>query len=131
MSQKIIVISSLFISAVLLFFAFSVDDQEVKTNPVDDEVVRVENGVQYIHVLAQGGYSPNFILAKAGMPTVLEIETKGTYDCSAALNIPRLGYQKFLSPTDVVDLEISGDDAVGDLQLVCSMGMYFSTISFK
>lgn len=93
--------------------------------------VREENGTQYIHILARGGYFPRQIKAKANMSTMLEIETKGTYDCSAALTIPKLGYQKFLPGTGITNIEIPKNVAINSLDILCSMGMYHTTINFN
>lgn len=93
--------------------------------------VREENGVQIIRVLARGGYSPKTLTAKADIPTRLELETKGTYDCSSAFTIPALSYEKQLPPTGVTDVEIGVQKAGSTLLATCSMGMYSFTVNFK
>ena len=69
--------------------------------------------------------------ALAGIPTKLIIKTDGTYDCSAALVIRSVGFQKILAQTgeEVIDL---GTPQIGEsLQGVCSMGMYSFEIKFQ
>ncbi|MEK9160470.1 MAG: hypothetical protein AAB440_00330 [Patescibacteria group bacterium] len=99
------------------------------TSPTDDSVTQSQNteirdGVQYVTVTAQGGYSPRVSGIKAGLPTKLVVKTDGTYDCSASLVVRSVGFQKILQPTgeEIIDLGIlkSGDKVQG----VCSMGMY-------
>ena len=89
------------------------------------------NGTQVIDLLAKNGYSPNLIAAKAGMPTTLRVKTDGTYDCSASLTVPQLGYRKFLQPTGSEDIAISAQQAHGTLNGVCSMGMKSFKIMFE
>jgi plastocyanin domain-containing protein len=94
------------------------------------ENVEIRDGIQYITVTAQGGYSPRLSSAQANIPTKLIVETNGTYDCSAALVIEAVDYQEILpsSGEEVIDL---GTPAPGTLQGLCSMGMYSFTINFN
>ncbi len=97
-------------------------------NP-DGEVAQSQNseikdGVQYITITAKGGYFPHVTEIKGGLPTKLIVRTDGTYDCSAALVIRSVGFQKILQPTgeEIIDL---GTPKSGDtVQGVCGMGMY-------
>jgi plastocyanin domain-containing protein len=91
----------------------------------------VTDGEQIIDITAKGGYSPRIVTAKAGVPTVLRVATKGTFDCSASLVIPKLSYQKFLQPTSVEEIVIPAEQAQGTLQGLCAMGMYNFRIVFQ
>ena len=93
--------------------------------------VSISDGKQVIDISAKGGYSPRFVTAKAGMPTILRVSTKGTFDCSASLVIPKLSYQKFLQPSGIEDIIIVPEQAHGTLQGLCSMGMYNFQIKFE
>ncbi len=89
------------------------------------------DGKQVIDISAKGGYSPRRVLAKAGVPTILRVSTRGTFDCSASLVIPKLSYQKFLQPSGTEDIIIAPEQAQGTLQGLCSMGMYNFQIIFQ
>jgi Cu+-exporting ATPase len=93
--------------------------------------VTLVDGTQYIDISAKGGYSPRIVDATAGIPTVLRVSTRGTFDCSSSLVIPKLSYQKFLSPTETEEIAIAPEKAQGTLQGLCSMGMYNFQIRFK
>lgn len=95
------------------------------------ESVRMENGVQVIHVVARGGYTPNEVNAKAGIPTKLEVETRGTYDCSASFTIPSLGVRKMLPATGITVFDLPAVPAGRSLTALCSMGMYSLEIQFN
>ncbi|MEK7608756.1 MAG: hypothetical protein AAB495_04205 [Patescibacteria group bacterium] len=95
------------------------------------EGVSVENGVQMIDLAAKGGYYPKKIVAKAGIPTTLRVRTKNTFDCSSALIIPSIKYQKNLSSTGEELITIPVERATGTLRGTCSMGMYGFEIAFR
>lgn len=126
--KKILITLSIALSLGLIWVALSTNGEPATQS---SDVVRVENGTQYIRIVARGGYSPKQISATANMLTVLEIETKGTYDCSAALTIPKLGYSQFLPPTGVTKIEVPKNLATNSLDVTCSMGMYNSVINFN
>lgn len=89
--------------------------------------IEIKDGVQYVTILAKGGYAPRITEIKGGLPTKLIIKTDGTYDCSASLVVRSVQFRKVLSPIgeEVIDLGVpkSGEDVQG----LCGMGMY----SFK
>lgn len=129
--QKIIIALSVMMSVGIIWIAFNFNGNDSTPLPSSNAVVREENGVQYIRVLARSGYSPRQITAKADVPTVLEIETKGTYDCSAAFTLPQLGYQEFLPATGITKIEIPKELAMNSITGLCSMGMYSFTLDFQ
>lgn len=91
---------------------------------VETQNVEIKDGVQYVTVIAKGGYSPRITEIKGGLPTKLIVKTDGTYDCSASLVIHSVNFQKMLQPTgeEIIDL---GTPKLGEkIQGVCGMGMY-------
>ena len=92
--------------------------------------VSVVNGKQIIEINARGGYSPNISVAKAGVPTILRINTNGTFDCSSSVRIPSLNISKYLPSTGITDIDL-GTQAVSTLSGMCGMGMYRFQILFK
>lgn len=93
--------------------------------------VVMENGIQIITLTAKGGFSPQSVEAQSGVPTELRVMTNGTYDCSSTLIIPALGYDEILKPTGTEVIAISADQAQGNLDGTCGMGMYNFEIAFK
>lgn len=120
------------LAAVLIGWAFwAVSEKtELNTATVAPTAVVVD-GTQIIDITAKGGYSPREVVAKAGIPTVLRVATKNTFDCSASIVIPKLSYQKFLEPTAVTEINIPAEQAQGTLKGLCSMGMYNFQIKFQ
>ncbi len=126
--------SKIFLSivAVLLLVGLALIIKNKPNNNIEQNQQKVEiiDGVQYITINAGGGYFPRVTQAKAGIPTKLIVKTNGVFDCSAALTIRSINYQKILPQTgeEVIDIgvPVSGVPLTG----TCSMGMYNFTINF-
>lgn len=135
MSQKILIILCVIGSLGLVGLLFWSEGKSVpQSTPINTPVIptlRMEGGVQIIHVFARAGYEPNVIEAKAGIPTRLEVETKGTYDCSAVFTIPSLQYRKMLPPTGVTVVDIPVQKPGGQVHALCAMGMYTLDMNFN
>lgn len=93
--------------------------------------VSVVDGKQIVEIGAKGGYSPRITTAQAGIPTVIKVSTRGTFDCSSALTIPQIGYSNNLPPSGVTEIEVPAQEAGAKLQGICSMGMYNFSINFN
>lgn len=107
----------------------------VKGNKTVDQPKNVNNvsmvdGKQVILIVAKGGYQPRTSVAKAGIPTVIRFDTKGTFDCSSSVRIPSLTISKILPNSGTTDIEIE-KPVVGILQGSCGMGMYPFEIDFQ
>lgn len=117
--------------AVLLSLFLVLKPDEAPAASTDERgAVSMQGGVQVINVTAKGGYVPGRIEAKAGVPTELRVTTSATFDCSASLVIPSLGYQTVLRPTGVEAIAIPADMAQGTVEGTCGMGMYDFAITF-
>ncbi len=93
--------------------------------------VTIVEGNQIIEIGAKGGYSPQQTVAKADVPTILKVTTRGTFDCSAALTIPSLNYSTMLQPSGEVLIEVPPQKAGSTLQGICGMGMYNFQVQFN
>ncbi len=131
MNQKIIIGITVFLGTALLVAVLTWNGPVEPKNTDSSSVISQENGVQVIHILARGGFTPRIVNAKAGVETKLEVETKGTYDCSASLNIPKLGIQEILSRTGTKSFNIPAQEKGAVIEGTCAMGMYGFTLSFS
>ncbi len=93
--------------------------------------VSVVDGKQIITITAKGGYLPKTTTAKAGMPTVIKVVTNGTFDCSSAVSIPSIKYQKNLPQTGETLIDVPTQTAGTTINGTCSMGMYNFAIKFE
>lgn len=94
------------------------------------ENVSIVDGKQVITITAKGGYLPRNTTAKAGVPSVLKMDTNGTYDCSIALSIPSIGYRNNLPPQGETLIDVPAQPAGTKMRGICSMGMYSFTVNF-
>ncbi len=100
-------------------------------NEKEGDNVSMVIGKQVINILAKGGYSPRVTLAKADLPSVIKMQTNGTFDCSASVTIPSLNYRTMLVPTGVSEVEVPAQKAGAVLRGSCGMGMYSFEIRFS
>ena len=98
------------------------------------EIVPAENEKtsepQVIEIQAKGGYTPRVSVAKAGVPTILRLNTNGTFDCSSSVRIPSMNIFKSLPQSGTTDIDL-GVQKTGTLQGMCGMGMYPFEINFQ
>lgn len=123
-----ILIGGVLIASFVLFFVVSSSDS--KTSQSVNNISMVE-GKQIITIRAKGGYLPKITTAKAGFPTILKMDTQGTFDCSSALTIPSLSFKKNLPPSGETIIDILPQKAGAVIRGLCSMGMYSFTVYFN
>ena len=122
-----IFLTLIFLVIICLIFIKLNDNQE----PYSSENIRLESNKQIILITAKGGYLPKNTLAKANIPSVLKVNTQGTYDCSASLVIPELNFKQFLPPQGETQIEIPPQKPGTKITGLCSMGMYNFTLNFN
>lgn len=91
---------------------------------------QIVDGVQEVTINVRGGYSPNVVSAKSGVPTRLRLVTNETYDCSRAFVIPSLRIQRVLPATGETIIDLPAQQA-GYMYFACSMGMYTGVVNFN
>jgi Cu+-exporting ATPase len=92
--------------------------------------VTIVDGKQIIEITAKGGFTPRKSVAKAGIVTILRINTNGTFDCSSIVRIPSMNISRNLPQSGVTDIDI-GSPQVGVINGTCGMGMYPFDIQFQ
>lgn len=125
-----IITVALVIGLGIIFFGGSQNSTET-SSAQSGQNIEIRDGVQYITIDAKGGYSPRVFSAQADVPTKLIVRTNGTYDCSSALVIRSIGYQKILPQTGEEIIDVGIPKAGTPLQGTCSMGMYNFVVNFS
>lgn len=110
------------------FFLIKPSAPKVADAPVNN--VSMVDGKQIIEISAKGGYQPRKSIAKAGIPTILRFDTKGTFDCSSSVRIPSMNISQALPQTGSTDIDV-GTQKVTTLQGTCGMGMYPFEVDFQ
>lgn len=106
------------------------EDNVVVKNAPNANNVSIVDGKQIIYIRAKGGYQPRKSVAKAGIPTILRFDSKGTFDCSSSVRIPSKGISMSLDFSGSTDIDI-GIQKTGMLKGSCTMGMYPFEIDFQ
>jgi plastocyanin domain-containing protein len=120
-----IILSSLLVGGLIVISSGKKTESGASVNNVE-----IVEGKQIITIRAKGGYSPKVSTAAADTPTLIRVETTGTFDCSAALVLPSINYQSNLNPSGTTDIEIGPQKAGTKFQGLCSMGMYNFVVNF-
>ncbi|OHA91325.1 MAG: hypothetical protein A2758_02595 [Candidatus Zambryskibacteria bacterium RIFCSPHIGHO2_01_FULL_49_18] len=105
-----------------------------RSAPTQDDVpannVSIVDGIQIVKISAKGGYRPKLSIADADIPTILRMQTSGTYDCSLSLRIPSRNIGMFLPQSGSTDIDL-GVPERGTINGLCSMGMYRFVVEFR
>lgn len=129
--MKTPVIISIIVAMALVVSAFVFGKGGIqKQDSVPVNNVTIVDGKQIIEIKARGGYYPRKSIAKAGIPTILRFNSKGTFDCSASVRIPSLNISELLSQSGSTDIPIE-NVSPGVLRGSCGMGMYPFEIDFQ
>ena len=105
--------------------------KDSNTNTASANNVSIVDGKQIITISAKGGYSPKVTSAKSGMPTVIKMDTNGTFDCSSVLTIPSLGYRNNLPPSGETAIDVPPQQSGTTMRGLCAMGMYNFAVNFN
>ena len=124
-----ILIAAALIGGAIVFLAVNKNGGNNGSGSVNN--VSTVDGVQVITISAKGGYSPRVTNARAGLPTIIKMDTLGTFDCSSAVAIPSLGYRDNLPPSGETLIDVPPQKAGTTMQGLCAMGMYNFTINFN
>jgi plastocyanin domain-containing protein len=81
-----------------------------------------ERGVQEIKVLVKGGYSPDRIVVRAGVPVRLNFYRDETESCSEEVIFGDFRIARHLPPFETTSIEFTPDKA-GEFTFTCGMNM--------
>jgi len=123
-----IIVAGLIVGGAIYFSSSSPKEKRViEEQNVNN--VSIIDGKQIVEVKAKGGFFPIKSTAKAGITTILRIDTNGTFDCSSVLRIPSMDLTQNLPMSGTTDIDI-GVQKIGIFKGNCGMGMYPFEIEF-
>ncbi|MBI5705745.1 MAG: cupredoxin domain-containing protein [Armatimonadetes bacterium] len=91
---------------------------------------KVKNGVQFASVVADGGYQPGTVTAKAGMRLELTFTLGKRPGCASTVSFPGLKIKKSIPAGKGVVIKFTPAKA-GEVPFECGMGMYKGKIIVK
>jgi P-type Cu+ transporter len=77
---------------------------------------------QQVRIAVKGGYSPNLIRARAGVPLQLIFDRQETGDCTSRVVFPDFGVSRSLAPFSTTTVEFTPDRS-GEFGFACGMNM--------
>jgi P-type Cu+ transporter len=77
---------------------------------------------QQVEIAVKGGYSPNLIRARAGVPLQLIFDRQETGDCTSRVVFPDFGVSRSLAPFSTTTVEFTPDRS-GEFGFACGMNM--------
>jgi len=120
-------IVSVVISAALVAFVGWWFFGKKKTEAVAAELV---DGVQTVEIIVDGGYHPQVVELKAGVPTRLVFIRKDPSSCLEEVVLPDFGVSKMLPLGEKTAVEIAAQ-AAGEYKYVCGMNMFSGRVVVK
>jgi Cu+-exporting ATPase len=84
-------------------------------------------GRQEVEVMVKGGYSPNLIRARQGVPLRLVFDRQESGDCTSRVVFPDFGVSRSLAPFARTTLEFTPERS-GEFGFACGMNMVHGTL---
>ncbi|MFQ6001266.1 MAG: cupredoxin domain-containing protein [Anaerolineae bacterium] len=79
-------------------------------------------GVQEALIVVKGGYNPDVIVVKAGMPVRLNFNRQETASCTEMVLLPDFNKSAKLPTGETVPIEFTPEEP-GEYEFACQMGM--------
>jgi YHS domain-containing protein len=88
----------------------------------DEAVAEEAGGVQQVHVVVKGGYSPDRIVARPGLPLRLHFDRQEESPCSEEVVFPDFGVRRHLPAFATTTIDLPARPA-GSYGFACGMDM--------
>ena len=113
-----IVLSAVLLTGLLAWFFFG----PKKTRRAD-----LEDGVQVVKVSVRGGYSPDLVEVRTGLPVRMLFDRQESGDCSSRVVMPDFKVNQLLPAYATTAVEFTPRDA-GEFRFACGMNMISGTL---
>jgi Cu+-exporting ATPase len=113
LGDAVVVVGGLGLAGVLAWFFFG---KRAATE------ARVAGGHQDVTIVVQGGYSPNIVRARKGVPLRLRFDRREGSDCTSRVIFPDFKVSKSLPAFATTTLELTPEEA-GEFEFSCHMNM--------
>ena len=123
MAQIIVLIVAVALIAGIVWGFFGKHEQS-------SEQAAVANDQQTATVVVQGGYSPEEVVLKKGIPATVNFNMKDSTACLSHVVFDKLGVNKDLTKQPVTSIKIPTDKAV-EYNFACGMDMFHGKVVVK
>jgi YHS domain-containing protein len=107
------------IAAILWYFFLS--------RRADEAAAEAVGGIQEVRITVKGGYSPDRIVARPGLPLRLHFDRQEEAPCSEEVVFPDFGVRRSLPAFAITTIELPGKPA-GSYGFACGMDMLHGTL---
>jgi len=118
LSQLIVLVAGVSLAGFLWWFFFG---------PKKERRADVHDNIQEITVTVKGGYSPDVIRVREGVPLRLKFDRQETGDCSSRVVFADFGVSQSLPAHGSATLEFTPDKS-GEFDFACGMNMIHGTL---
>ena len=112
-AEAIVIVAGLMLAGFLWWFFFG---------PKKARQAEIRSGVQEVRVTVKGGYSPDLIRAREGVPLRLVFDRQESGDCTSRVVFADFGASKSLPAFGAATLEFT-PDKTGEFDFACGMNM--------
>ena len=123
MTEIIVFLASLVLGAIVVWWFFG---KHETSKAVAAEV----NGVQKVEIVVDGGYKPEVVQLKAGVPAEVTFLRKSSSSCFDEVLLPDFGQQAKLPVNQPYTFNLHPDKP-GSFTYSCGMHMFFGKIEVK
>ncbi|MEY8442595.1 cupredoxin domain-containing protein [Lactobacillaceae bacterium 24-114] len=120
MAQLIVVIIAIVLIAGIIWWFFGNHSQEVGH-------AKDSGQEQTATVVVHGGYSPDKVVLKEGIPATINFDMKDSTACLSHVVFDSLGIDKDLTKQPVISVKIPTDKP-GEYDFACGMGMFHGKV---
>jgi len=93
----------------------------------DEAAAETTGGIQEVHVTVKGGYSPDRILARPGVPIRLHFDRQEESPCSEEIVFPDFGVRRSLPAFATTTIDLPAKPS-GSYSFACGMDMLHGTL---
>jgi plastocyanin domain-containing protein len=123
MSQIIVLIVAVVLIASILWWFFG-------KHEASSASAQVKDAKQNATIVVKGGYSPEQIVLKKGVPATVNFDMKDSTACLSHVVFEKLGVDKDLTKQPVTSINIPTDEA-GEYNFACGMDMFHGKVVVK
>ena len=123
MSQIIVLIVAVVLIASILWWFFG-------KHEASSASAQVKDAKQNVTIVVKGGYSPEQIVLKKGVPATVNFDMKDSTACLSHVVFEKLGVDKDLTKQPVTSINIPTDEA-GEYNFACGMDMFHGKVVVK
>ena len=121
--EIIVLIAAVALIGVILWWFFA-------PHKTSSENANVTENHQQVKITVSGGYSPEKVVLKRGVPATLIFHRKDTSNCLEEVVLPDFGIKQKLPIGEDFPIEINTEKA-GEFQYSCGMHMFFGKVVIK